>query len=405
MEQDFVEQFLLLTQGARTPALFRLWGALFLLAASLERRVWIANGDGIVYPNLYVLLVAPPGTGKFIIEATKTLLAETVLPNSLTPAFKLAPDSMTNAALIDTLADSTRTFLPPKGGAPLKYNSLAVLQEEFSIMMPKYDMEYIGTLNGIFSNKAKHEERRRHGPHQKTLIEKPQLNILSGVQPSYLASLFPDEAWSTGLSRRLFMVYSSETPKFSLFHKSDVPHGLRQQLLDELSVLSVAYGEMAWEPAAMDKIDSWYMSGEKPVPEHSKLQYYCRTRGEFALKLSLLASLSRSRTDLTIRDVDVERALGWMLEAERVMPDIFRAMVGRSDKDVLEELHTYMFAKFGADRRPVRLEDIRRFLLTRVPHEKVESLIKAGESAGLWTYVAGNPELWVPKARIGVGLE
>lgn len=409
MQEDFVDSFLRLTEGTRTPALFRLWSGIALLAGALERRVWITNGDGTVFPNMYTLLVAPPGVGKYVIEYVRQLWTDSCEFGTKIPAFHVAGDSMTNASLIDSMAEAQTTFLPP-GKPPFKYHSLLVAAEEFSVLVPKYDMEYIGTLNSIWNNKAKHEERRRHGKQQKTIIDNPQLNMLAGVQPSYLASLFPEDAWSTGLGRRLMMVYSSETPKLSLFHKANREHNLQDKVLYRLSQFRSLYGNMQWEEEAMSLVDDWYMNGELPVPSHSKLQFYCKTRGVFALKLALIASISRS-DEMIIRKEDVDRGLGWMIEAERVMPDIFRAMVGKSDKDVISEMHMYVTAKFGSmagkplSERMVQGESIRQFLLERVPHEKVESIIRAAEAANIIARVGGTEDKWVPRPKWGPSVE
>jgi len=344
-----------------------------------------------------------------VIEDVRQLWVDACEPGTKIPAFHVAGDSMTNASLIDSMAEAATTFIPP-GQPPFKYHSLLVAAEEFSVLVPKYDMEYIGTLNSIWNNKSRHEERRRHGKQQKTIIDNPQLNMLAGVQPSYLASLFPEDAWSTGLGRRLMMIYSSETPKLSLFYKAKREEGLRSKILHRLSQFRGLFGNMQWEEEAMLFIDQWYMSGELPVPNHSKLQFYCKTRGVFALKLALIASISRSN-EMVIRLEDCDRALGWMLEAERVMPDIFRAMVGKSDKDVISEMHMYVTAKFGSmagkplAERKVKGEAIRQFLLERVPHEKIESIIKAAEAANIIARVGGTQDDWVPRPKWGPGVE
>src|SRR5438067_5724999 len=93
---DFIESFLKLTEGTRTPELFRLWSAIALVGGALERRVWINNGDGTVFPNMFILLVAPPGVGKFVIEEVRSLWTESCEPGTKIPAFHVAPDNMTN---------------------------------------------------------------------------------------------------------------------------------------------------------------------------------------------------------------------------------------------------------------------------------------------------------------------
>ena len=91
------------------------------------------------------------------------------------------------------------------------------------------------------------------------------------------------------------------------------------------------------------------------------------------------------------------------------MPDIFRAMVGKSDTDVLREIHYFTLQQYTRSRKAVSGMALRRFILERTPHDKVEGLIRAAESSGLIARVAGTgtqgtPDEWMPKAREhGVG--
>lgn len=384
-----------------TPELFKLWSGIAMAGGALERRVWTRTKKGPVYPNLYTLLVAPPGVGKGIIEEVRELWTSATKPLSLAPAFHVAPDSMTKAALIDTLA-SAKSIYVPSNKPPVISHPLLIASEEFSVLVPAYDMEFIGSLNSIWNNKALHEERRRYGKNSEIKIENPYLNLLAGTQPSYMASLFPEEAWNSGLARRLLMIYSAEAPLEDIFGFSPDMSAARDLVVDRLSDMSALFGEAQWTPAAQTELSQWHQAGGPPTPTHTKLVHYNRSRTLHVLKLSIIASVSRGDS-LIIELEDVERARSWLLGAERMMPDIFRAMLGRSDKDVIDELHSFALAEyFRARNKPLDGQLLRRFLIPRVPHDKVESLMLTADRAGLVQRVAGTEDLWVPKGRGGV---
>ena len=46
------------------PDIYRKWAAVSCVAGALERRVWVKTNSGTLYPNLFLLFVGPPGTGK-----------------------------------------------------------------------------------------------------------------------------------------------------------------------------------------------------------------------------------------------------------------------------------------------------------------------------------------------------
>ena len=64
--------------------------------------------------------------------------------------------------------------------------------------------------------------------------------------------------------------------------------------------------------------------GEPPVPDHPKLIHYITRRRTHLYKLSMVASIDRSNA-LSLTQDDFNKALGWLIEAELTMPDIFKA--------------------------------------------------------------------------------
>lgn len=402
-EPDFIMNFLELTDGATSPAIYRKWCAISLIAGACERRVWVKSGRWITYPNLYVLLVGPPGTGKYIIEEARQLWRDTKEQGSALKAFHVAPDSMTKASLVDSLARARSSRLGVSG-PPMTYHSLLIGAEEFQVLLPTYDMEFIGTLNRLYNNPSGHEEVRRTGTVKELNIQSPQLNILGGAQPSYFVSTFPEEAWTTGFARRIIMVYAPDPPVVSLYHDWNEEAPLRDALLVKLGQVAALSGQCLWHPSAIEKLDSWHMSGEEPVPSHSKLAHYKRSRVMLAIKLAIVSAVSRT-SGLVIEELDIDRSLSWLFEVEKVMPDIFREMVGRSDSQVLEEMHLYLFALWARDRKPFHTSAMVNFLASRVPSDKVGRIMEVAEKANMIARVAGTGDAWTPRPKSSHGME
>ena len=407
---DFVQDFLSLTEGEESPELWRKWSAIALCAGALERRVWVKAGVKIAFPNLYVTLVGRPGTGKFIIETIRDLWREATEPGTKIPTFRVAPNNMTKASLMDDLAKCKKIFLTPQG-PPLIYHSMLVAAEEFGVLMPKYEQDYVASINYIWNCPRQHEETRRTGAVKFLSIEYPQLNIIAGAAPSYLAHTFPEEAWSSGLARRLIMIYAAEPPGKPLFYVPKVREGLREQLVQRLSHMSMLFGEMKWEgdheeerhwKGAKLLMNDWDKERDRTAPTHSKLVDYVRSRRVFAQKLAMISAVARSGEKL-ITLADVKRGINWLLEAEKLMPDIFREMIGKSDNQVLEELHYFLTAYYAkTQKKPIHTEMIVNFLRARAPVEKVERLLMIAARAGIMAQAeGGNEELWVPRARAG----
>lgn len=400
---DFISDFMSYTETDLSSDIHRRWAAISLVASALERRVWVRSGSKINYPNLYTVFVAPSGFGKYIIEEVRNLLSETKQLNSDLPAFKISPDSMTRASMVDELAAAKQTFLPPEGSM-ISYNSLSIVSEEFEVLLPAYDPSFISVLNGIYNNKVSHHETRRHGPAQDVLIGYPQLNILAGATPSYFTAHFPEEAWNTGLIRRIIMVYSATPITKDIFEEDPNRTLLRKKILYRLTQMSRLYGENTWEEAAMQSIRNWHLEGRPPEPTHSRLTSYRTSRTVFVLKLSLISAVARNGVP-HIETADVRRAMEWLFEAEAKMPDIFRAMVGKNDAQIIEEMWHFMQSRWGKERIGIPGSILKNFLHFRIPSEKIIPILSMAEQMDVIARQDATQDLWVPRPKTMHGVE
>lgn len=399
MTSDFITDFMSMTEGQSSPPIFRLWSGIACVAGALERsRVFIRTGGGIINPNQYVMLVAPPGVGKFVIETVRQLWSEVRDQGTRNHAFHVAPDNMTNASMMDELAKAKIVRIS-SSGPTIAYNSLLLALEELENFLPGYDKQLISSLNSIYNNKDKHKESRRTGSVKELIIENPCFNILTGTQPAYLANTFPEENWKTGLSRRVIMIYCSSLPIKSLFYSPGDVSTLRHSLVKRLGELSTIQTEFQWTEKSAQMIDDWYMGGGKPMPSHSKLENYAqpRNRAVLIIKLAIVSAISRGQYQL-LEEIDITRAMSWLFEAEALMPDIFRAMLGKSDRAILEEMYTYMLELWNKQSKKgtINSESLYSFLSSQVPSDKVGKLFEVAEKSGIIRRAFGTVDQFTP---------
>ena len=391
-----------LTESDATPLLFRKWAGIGLIAASLERRVWCHVGYSggqprLSYPNLYLWLVGKPGVGKYIISHCRDILTQVKIPDSTKPAFRVAPSNMTKAALMDELVTAQQTRLP-EVGPPVEYHSLAVIAEEFSVFLPIPEPEFINVLNDIYNNPPSISERRRHGKPPEIVVPNPQLTIVGGVQPGWLQATLPPQAWQTGLTSRMIMIYAADLAPQTLFNAAPESPRALQSFMSRLGELSQLFGQLEWGHNAREYLDKWHLAGGPPAPAHSQLEHYTRRRTLHILKISLISAISRHMGTGSIDIIDIERAIAWLTEAETVMPDVFRAMIGHSDLEVLEELHFKSVALFHTTKKPLHKSLLWDFLSQRVPSEKIPKILDSAEQIGMIVRMPGG-DLYLPKPK------
>ena len=398
---DIIDTFMEYTENVISPKIHRLWAAISMIGGACERRVWTQIGENINFANLYVLLVAPPGTGKAVIDIVKDLWQTTEEPGYANQtAFRVASDSVTRASLVDEIDKAKNIrILAGMNTGPYIYHTLLLAAEEFEVFMPGYDSGLISTLNKLWNNNPLYTETRRTGPVKSLSIQNPQLCLLGGAQPSYFVAHFPEEAWTTGLVRRTLMIYADAPPVRSLLAKTANKDYLKKRLLHELSSVSSMYGEAKMSSLAAGYIDDWHQRGGPPAPDHPRLQFYKTTRSQFLIKLALISGVSRTG-ELTIDEIDADRAKGWLIDAERVMPDIYRAMTGKSDALLLEELHMHMTSMYAANpNKAIEERFIYNFLKTWTVAERADKLISFAEKSGMIKRVPQTTNLWIPLVK------
>ena len=393
---DFVDQFVKFTEERPSPEIFRKWAAITTLSGALEKRVWTMTKAGPQFANLYVMLVAPPGVGKSqAINPAEQLLKST-------KKYQIAPNSVTAASFIDALARAHRTVLLPDNKI-LQYHHIFVYAAELGVFLNAHDLGFLSIINELFDHKDSYREERRHSLKDPIDIPKPMTTLLVGSQPGFLATLLPDAAWTMGWTSRMLMVYSSTAPDVPLFGEYKNQDKIMSGLVKKLDEVADYYGEMKWDQSAIAEMERWRKDKWAPVPDHPKLANYLPRRGTiFMVKLAMVAAMSRGET-LAIRLQDVERARGWLLEIEALMPCIFRDMIMRSDDQVIEEVFQYSFEIYLKHRTPLASAQILRFLAQRTPAEKAERILSLMEKSGIFERVAGT-ETYIPRARNMHGL-
>lgn len=321
----------------------------------MEQRVWLHSGGSTLFPNLYITLVGHPGTGKTrSIRTARNIVSETPEPH-------IAPTSMTAASMVDALVESKRFRPAFKQGEDTEYNSMLICADELGAFIHKWDDEMIAMLSAFYDVDPYGHWRRGQGIRIK--IKRPQLNVLCGSTPSNLLKLMPEGAWEQGFTSRIIMVFSDERTVQDDF--AFVAREIPTDLIHDLTTITKITGAFKVTAEYQNAVNAWRANGEGPVPKHPKLMHYNTRRRAHFYKLSMVAAIERS--DILLLDREVfNRAMGWLIEAEYFMPDVFRAGVTGADAAAQQEIAHFVMAKGR-----VGDQELIRFISLRVPAHSV----------------------------------
>lgn len=373
---DWISDFVHYTRHTGSPEIFRKWTAISIIGAALERKVWVWTKGSVLYPNAYIVLVAPPGVGK----SEMTWRAGSFVREL--KSHHVAHSSVTKAALIDNLKEAGRTVVREMEiPAVVNFNSLYICSNELGVLLPSYDPEFMNTLTDIWDNKAYSEKRRT-----KDLViemKNPQLNMLAACPPGYVMSMLPEGAWDQGFTSRTLFIYSGESIMVDLFDQPPEDDEGRKTLLESLKTIGSIYGKIEWEEEAKSVIRNWLSEGCPPAPDHPRLFAYLPRRIVHVLKLAMIMCISETQA-LVMKPDHILRAIDYLIEAELNMPDIFKAGGASSHARIIQETWHFLFKAFVKEnKRPINQMRLINFVSNHVPAHQVQHVIAVMENSGL----------------------
>lgn len=339
----------------------------------MERKIWIRSQGENLFPNLYTILVGPPGSGK-----TRALEACERIWRGL-DTHKLAKVSLTKASLMDELGLAVRVVRHP---VEMTFNSLLIACKELGALIPSYDTDFLNALTYLYDC-YKYDEKRRHTA-EPLIIDHPQVNLIACTTPSYLVNTMPAGAWDQGFLSRIILVYSGDldpTELDLLDEHEDEHRALREALARDMKAIGERVGRLKFTRPAAQAIETWNKNGRQPAPSHPRLTNYSTRRIVHLLKLCMVSCVDRGAENIDLPDF--QNALEWLVEAESFMPDVFTAMQSGGDAVVINEAWHFAIVTHARTGRGVPMHLFYTFLQQRVPAMHVSKIFEVMLNSGM----------------------
>lgn len=206
--KDFIDSYVEYAgSGVVIPELYNRWCSLTALSASIGRKCWIDRGHLQVFPNLYVMLMGEPGTGKGLsCDILQTILLESEYEffaadrSSKEQFLEDLADKMSfnKATMGDVLGSSWDSELNDESGGA---SECFILAEEFQDFLGQNNSDFIAFLTKMWSYRGTYKYRIKSG--RKVAIPNPTINLLGGTTSSTFALTFPPEIAGQGFLRDL----------------------------------------------------------------------------------------------------------------------------------------------------------------------------------------------------------
>jgi hypothetical protein len=274
-----------------------------------------------IYPNLYVVLVSPPG------RVRKSVAINTAINLIMDfPDIKIGADSITREALIKALADSATTIeiTPQK---LYTHASLTIVSKELSVFLGQHNFNLLSILTDLYDCGNKWEYKTKNMGVD--IIYNVWLNMLGATTSDWLMGSIPLTAIGGGFtSRVLFVVEEKPRQKVAIPFLDAESMAIKEKLQHDLELISGLKGAFTMTDEARNFYIQWYNRDINYGSFDKKLWGYLERKHTHLLKLAMIISASHSDS-LVITLDDLTFALDMINSIEPKMVEAF-GMVGRS---------------------------------------------------------------------------
>lgn len=346
--KNWISSFLDYTDILDCPVNYLRWTALSTISGAAQRKIYMNMEYFEVKPNMFVVLVGPPGTKKTtaIRQGRKMLGA--------VEGINMTSDAPSVVGLMDDFKD-----IPNKS-----HQSLNAFIYELSTLYENASETMTGFLTAIYDGDIDYTKRTRVGGKEK--IPFPWFNLEAGTTPHWLGKNIGESEVEGGLVARTIYVYSEELILKSAKPRATPRHlKIKEDLIHDLAHISVIEGEFDFEEGddglAYQWYDMWYQNkmdkadevlvragfrkpGESATQSRFPRMMDYRLAGYYSrkpihlLKVAMSVSLAQ-KDELVLTLQDLLTALYLLQELEPGMAKAFSAVGGNEYATDIERIH------------------------------------------------------------------
>lgn len=343
-----LEKWLYYLKDVPSSDIVKIWTFYATVSACLQRRVWISEGEFSVYPNLYIVIIGPAGSGKSV-SAT---VAKDILramekqhkskvpgkPAGEHPEMCVAPESMTLARLLEKLGRSAqKQSIPPDLLKPLNKAAGAIYVstpmaffcvEELETFIRREEHDLVAFLTEGWAGKTFLRETKHNGT---DCVINMCLTMLGCATPDWVKRNMSSQILTGGLASRTIFIWCERVPPATLFIRQ-APEQMQaiQAVKEHLDSLMKLFGPITFSEEAFDFLDKWWRSEPKPLNPDKHLESYYLRKNLHVMKLALSMHFAKGYGKVITKE-DAEDALELLAVTER---DMHKALCAAGDNPV-----------------------------------------------------------------------
>ena len=295
----WIDDLLKMTEEAETPKSFIYWAGLSAIAAVVKREVWLDKHYYKLYPNLYVMLVAPSGHRKSFAISVARKLVEAV------GGYRIISGRSSIQAIVKDLSTAYTT---PKGDV-IADASCFIASSEFASSIVE-DPAALTILTDLYDAHAHSEWRNMLKGSGTEVLKDPCVNMISASNQAHLIDKLQEVDIEGGFVGRTIMVVESKKRVINPLVQAPKIRFDLTSLIPQLQQIKTLKGPFTWSKGAADLFEEWYTEHAKKL---DKSEISDRTGSQdrihdHILKIAMLISLS-DVPNLILEKQHVEEAI------------------------------------------------------------------------------------------------
>lgn len=387
---DFLTAYCEYAADGFVPPQFDKWAGISVIAGALERKVWLPwTPTFSYYPNLFILLVGLPGTGK----STSLMRAVNLLEQLYAEdRICLIPSQVTEAKFIELLGEKR----------PFEIGSRIVYQcggYYFASEASNALKEIYGDLTASMTEfydcpKLWEKATKKDG---RLTLENVHFNLLAGSTFDFLGKLITTDNILGGFASRLTYVVSKEEVvrkqkfRYGMDVENTAKAEMRAKLLDDLRQINSLCGPFRAEKEFGDAWEVWdaEFQARRIAMKSEKMKSLVVRTGTTVYKLCMILAASESN-ELVLRKKHLDEAIALAYENERTLPSVFRTAKA-SDTKSPEGIKSAVFLELEGNPAKTEAELRRSLLMRNFDPAMIDTMLAGwGKANSLKTIVDGS---------------
>lgn len=287
---DWIQSYLEYTDDQEAPEQIHFWTGMAVLGAALRRQVYTDRVFYKLYPNLYIVVVAPSATArKSVAEETGISLLRKAVPNIFILSGRITPEGLTK-----NMNRTSVSHDDPLKSKVLVESHTLIHADELATLFG-YDRQMASRMSILLTEIYSCKDEYNH-------ITKNDAPVcLKFLYPTLLAAtdplnlkVLPEDAIGGLIGRTIFVAAGKKRKRPVQWDPSDKLDKLHNALLVDLARISSLRGQFMVEQSARVLYDEWYDKFSEVEVSDARISAFHARAHDLALKIAMLVSVSRS---------------------------------------------------------------------------------------------------------------